>query len=727
ILTVDNLVSLIDKSSSGLSCAWERNSTAWPISSSVYEDSMSPEEDIAYIKEYLKDRLTILDDYINHPPIIKIGDSYALINEEAHTIFCSLPPGADTVQEVSWECWPGAEVYMELLSLGEIGLYKDDFSEYSGIMANGRNTGEITIYIDNPRKDVEYPELNLLEEKVLLNGWALDPESKEGTGVERILVFDGPQTNKENFLGEASYGLSRPDVAQHFGNANYENSGYELCINTFHMENGKHELYIYVCDKNGGYSLEIYPIEVENKNNEADEIKESKTAKLENGGYYDFENFIYHGNWIINDKGTERTYDFWLTTGDVPIAVIDTNNQLINNQDKINAEVKIMYHDSGENNFINENNIDFTGRLGIKIRGKSSQGFPKKQYSIEIVDDEGNDMNVSLLGMPKEADWILGAPYTDKTFMRNMLAFELSNQMGYYAPRTRFVELFLNDREDLIMEGGYEGIYMLTERIKRDDDRVNIQTLDADDTDISGGYILEISSIDRVKENESSFTTERGTTFTNIYPDKKRITAEQKEWISGYINELEKLIYSDDFLDEKEGYAQYLDTGSLINYMIINELFKNRSLFWESTYLYKDRGGKLMVGPVWDFDLSAGKKGLTPEANNTLGWRYEDKLWIEQIFQDKKFVGEFIKKWNYFRQGPISDENIENIIDSNVEFLEDARIRNYKKWDILGKGVWPSCPPIPETYEEEIDTIKSWFFERTEWIDENIDSLLNNK
>jgi len=726
VLTTDNIYGLIDESTKYLFDAQNRNFEKWPITRDVYEDDFNFSQDIDHIKEFVERRLAHLDNYIKHPPIIKIGDTYAMINEESGTIFCSLPPGSDTAQKISWEFEANTNIYVKAFSFGEIGVYKNDYSEYSEILKNGENTNEITIFIDNPKKNEEHPELDILKERIILNGWAVNPEAKEDTGATRILVFSGPIQNKKTFLGEADYGKSRLDVADHFNDLNYEKSGFELYINTFHLENGLHDLYIYAYDKNGDYSLLVHPIEVENKNNEVDEIRESKITKLNNGQYHDFDNFIYHGNLIIENNNNEKTYDLWITTGDVPLMVLNTNDQIINNQSRINAEIQIMYHDSNEKNFINRHNFDFIGRLSIKIRGKSSQGFPKKQYSIEIIDDEGNDLNASLLGMPREADWILAAPYSDKTLMRNVLAFEMSNQMGAYASRTRFVELFINDREDLIIEGGYNGVYVLTERIKRDSNRVNIQKLEPDDVDISGGYLLEISSIDRLKENESFFTTEKGTTFINIYPDNNRITTEQKEWIASYVNELEIIIFSNNFFDEEEGYTKYIDTDSLVNYMIINELFKNRGIFWASTYLHKDKNGKLMVGPIWDFNLSAGKKGTTLEANNTLGWRYEDKLWIDRIFQDESFVSEFINKWKYYRNNSISDENINYIIDQNVRILDDAQIRNFKKWDTLGKGVWPSCPPIPDTYEEEIEKLKNWFFKRTKWIDENIDYLLIN-
>jgi len=721
VLYPENIQVLIDESTGFLSDAYKRDIAKWPFDRDTENGRNSLGHQTDQIKRFIEERLDHLDNYINNPPLIKIGGQYARIDEESKTIFCALPAGSDTVQEISWEFEDDTEIYLEALSFGEIGVYKNDFSKYSEILANGKNTGDITIFIESPKKNEDHPELDVLEEKIRLSGWAVDPKSEEDTGVNRIFVFSGPEKNKETFLGEAVYEIPRTDVAEYFEKPGYRLSGFELYINTFHLENGNHDLHIYAFDDNGDYSLSIFPIEVDNEDNEVDKIMDSENIKLSNGKSYDLVNFIYHGILTIENN---NTYDIWITTSDVPLMVVDTNDQIINNESRISTDVLIMYCDSNEKNFINRQYLDFIGSLSIKIRGKSSQGFPKKQYSVEIIDEMGNDLNVSLLGMPSEADWILAAPYSDKTLMRNALAFEISNQIGAYASRTRFLELFINDREDLIAEGGYKGVYVLTERIKRDNDRVNIQRLELDDIDISGGYILEISSLDRLRANESFFTTDNGTTFINVYPDNNRITTEQKEWIANYINKLETALFSKDFLDEEEGYRKYLDIDSLVCYMLVNELFKNRGIFWASTYFHKDKNGKLMVGPIWDFNLSAGKKGTTPQANNTTGWRYEDKLWIDRIFQDKFFLDEFIGKWKSYRKSSLSDENIGFIIDQNVSILNDAQIRNFKKWDTLGKGVWPSCPPIPGTYEEEIEKLKNWFFERTRWMDENIDFLM---
>ena len=141
----------------------------------------------------------------------------------------------------------------------------------------------------------------------------------------------------------------------------------------------------------------------------------------------------------------------------------------------------------GNINSVNDAFNDYNGKISIEYRGSSSQSFPKKPYALETQDSIGNNNNVSLLGMPVENDWILYAPYTDKSLMRNFLTFDLGRKMRNYSPRTVYCELVVN--------GDYKGIYILMEKIKRDNDRVDIAKLDSNDVagdSLTGGYIIKV-------------------------------------------------------------------------------------------------------------------------------------------------------------------------------------------------------------------------------------------
>jgi spore coat protein CotH len=713
--------SLIDKNSIPLSEAWSRNFKQWSGSlPEMYNEEASLNKDTDNIKIFIAERISWLDNYINHPPLIKIGGSYAFIDDENRMIHASLPENSDTLQEISWEFDNQAEIFIEPLSCGKYINFKNDFDEYRELISKGEDNGDITIFIDDIRT------LDGEKEKLKIVGWAINNSCRESTGIEKVLISDGPLKTADNFLGESRYSLKRDDVAEHFSNENYTYSGFDILIDTLYLKNGIHEFYIYAYDKKGNYSVKTAEFEISNKNNEVFILKNTELEKLTNGEKYDFKEFIFHGALTIKSVYGESIYDLFVTTGDIPIVLIDTDQKNIPILDKINADMKIIYFDSCEKNFINRSKIDFKGKIGIRTRGKSTLGYPKKQYAVEVRDEDDNDKNASLLGMPKESDWILSAPYGDKTLIRNALAFEISNQIGLYAPRTKFVEVFLNEIKNPLNNYGYKGLYVLTENIKRNKNRVDIEKLTSDDENlISGGYLLEISTIGRVNPHESYIKTRRGIILINKYPKQERISEKQKEWITNYMNEFEDVLYSEKFNDPEEGYLKYIDIDSFIDFIIINELFKNKDIFEESTFISKERNGKLKLGPVWDFNLSTGNSSPESDAGSNQPERfvYPARRWCNRLFLDPYFVNKYINRWHELRENVLSDENIENIIDSLVYDLSESQARNFNRWQILGKGVWPNPEPYSKTHDEEINKLKNWFFARTEWIENNIDSL----
>ena len=152
--------------------------------------------------------------------------------------------------------------------------------------------------------------------------------------------------------------------------------------------------------------------------------------------------------------------------------MIDTYGAEIPDDPRIPAHMGIVNNQSGINHIDDPFN-DYDGNITIERRGNSSQWNDKTPYRFETVDEQGENNNVELLGMPQENDWVLYAPWQDKTMIRNVLIYKLSNQLGRYASRTRFVELFLNNE--------YKGVYVLMEKIKRDNERISISKLEPDE------------------------------------------------------------------------------------------------------------------------------------------------------------------------------------------------------------------------------------------------------
>lgn len=224
----------------------------------------------------------------------------------------------------------------------------------------------------------------------------------------------------------------------------------------------------------------------------------------------------------------------------LPLFIIDTKGVSIVDEPKITAELKIIYHQNEYNHPGDTANI-YHGNIGIEVRGKYSASLPQKPYGLETRDSLGNNFNVPLFHMPAENDWILLANYNDKTFMRNSLSFELFRKMGHYAPRTQFSEVIVNNI--------YQGIYVFTEKIKRDQGRVNISKLNNTDNDgdeLTGGYIFKVDYYDNFNSWLSKYSPighyDKDVHFVYHYPEPEEITPAQKNYISNFVNEFEAIL-----------------------------------------------------------------------------------------------------------------------------------------------------------------------------------------
>ena len=241
------------------------------------------------------------------------------------------------------------------------------------------------------------------------------------------------------------------------------------------------------------------------------------------------------------------------TQSNLPIVIIETYGQNIPDEPKITVDMGIIFNGPGEINYLTDPFNDYDGIVGIEKRGSSSQWFfPKDQYAFETRDAEGNNLNVSLLGLPAENDWILHAPYSDKSLMRNVLTYKWANEMGAYAPRTVFCEVILN--------GDYQGVYVLMEKIKRDENRVDIAEMDENDLagdSLTGGYIIKIDKNEGAGNAgwESEFPPYPGAWqevyYQYHYPKPENIKYQQKQYIQQFVNNFETVMNSSNFNDRK--------------------------------------------------------------------------------------------------------------------------------------------------------------------------------
>ena len=410
-------------------------------------------------------------------------------------------------------------------------------------------------------------------------------------------------------------------------------------------------------------------------------------------------------------------------TSNLPILMIDTYGNSIPDEPRIDAYLGIIDNETGLNHVTDDFN-GYNGHITIEKRGNSSQWNDKAPYRFETVDEDGENNNVSLLGMPEENDWVLYAPWQDKSMVRNILTYKLSNDIGRYAPRTKLVELYLND--------GYEGVYVLMEKIKRDGDRVDISKLNPDEIsgdDVTGGYILKFDWF-FTGDNIGGFQSNvDGMTYNYHYPQPSDIVPEQEEYIIDYIDNFENIMSSDNYTDLDTGYPSIMNVESFVDFILLQELAKNVDAYRLSTYIYKNKesvDNRLTAGPVWDFNHGYGNcdYGETWEIDN---WLLEynpeggDQMsfWWERLWQDENFQYKAAERYTELRSTIFSEEHIYSIIDSSVNELGDAVDRNFSKWPILGTYVWPNYY-VFETHEQEVDYLKSWISDRLEWMDSEI-------
>jgi hypothetical protein len=442
------------------------------------------------------------------------------------------------------------------------------------------------------------------------------------------------------------------------------------------------------------------------------------------------------------------------SSSNLPIIVIDTHSAGIPDEPKILADMGIIDNGPGQRNNLTDPFNDYNGKIGIEMRGSTSQTFfPKKPYAFELRDVDNSAISASLLGMPPEEDWVLIATYNDKTLIRDALAYRLARDLGRYGSRTRFVELIF--RNEVLQNGeptfvyDYQGIYMLAEKIKRDNNRVNISKLEPTELsgdDVTGGYILKIDkssgnsgagfiSAHPPKGRSGSQAIE----FQYQYPSYDEIANEQKAYIQNYVRKFEDVLASTTFDDKVNGYAKYIDVDSFIDFLIVNEVSRNVDGYRLSTFLYKDKesdGGKLTMGPVWDFNLAFGNANYCSGANIS-GWAYDFNsvcdtdfwlvpFWWQRLLSDRNFKNKLGLRWQELRAGKLQNSVIFAYIDSLSDVLKaEATQRNFTRWPVLGQYVWPN-EYVGTSYESEIGWMKNWINSRMLWLDTKMPHVITS-
>ncbi len=422
-----------------------------------------------------------------------------------------------------------------------------------------------------------------------------------------------------------------------------------------------------------------------------------------------------------------------LESSNLPIIIVDTDGVAILDEPKIMARMRAIDNGPGTRNSVTDTPSAYDGLVGIEFRGSSSLAlFPKKSYALETRNADESNRNVPLLGLPTENDWVLHGPYSDKSLIRNVVAFRLARSTGHYASRWRFVELVVN--------GNYEGVYVLLERVKRDNDRIDIATIEPTDVSgdaLTGGYILKIDKTDGAEiggwySSYASPTDETRFPFYQYhYPRPSEISPEQEAYIQGVIERLENVMAADQFDDPDTGYPAVFHVRALIDYILVTEVTNNVDGYRLSTFFFKDRDsvdGRIVTGPLWDYNIAFGNANYF-DGGSTTGFRllfevpsidpFHAPFWWTRFLDDPVFVNDMNTRWRELRAGPLATDTIMAFVDSTVALLSESNLRNFQRWPVLDAWIWPNVV-VQGSFSREVDYLKSWLSDRLTWLDDNL-------
>lgn len=477
------------------------------------------------------------------------------------------------------------------------------------------------------------------------------------------------------------------------------------------------------------------------------------------------------GYWAKIISGTALLASFsFAQTYDLPIIFVDTKQKCLdkNVTEKIPATMRVL---DGKTNNVADSAKGTLYDIGIKVRGQSSAMFPKPGYSVEVRDDKGEGMDVSMFGLPPADDWVLHGPYVDKSMLRNALAYWLFRQAGRYAPRTKHFDLYIN--------GVYRGVYVMVEKIKRGKYRVNVSKLKETDIagdSLTGGYIW---AFDKVGTNTGGggsnnqggiqaegFNTSDGLNVILHYPKKANIQKEQEEYLKKYLNDLEALFKNG---KNGDGFDKYVDLGSAVDYVLHQEITNNGDSYWCSFFLHKPKDktkngvfteGKVTLGPPWDFNLAMSNGGMMGFGGSGNSWQIESSSksgnggmwgmgggsliapkWLTGMWKRNDYQSELKKRWAELRSGVWHTKVMDAYLDSMKTYLTKAAERNFKRWPNLGKNSGQNDPdPEPmkycnsssggmgmgmggnnaDTWEGEVEHLRKKMKERMQWMDQQL-------
>lgn len=429
--------------------------------------------------------------------------------------------------------------------------------------------------------------------------------------------------------------------------------------------------------------------------------------------------YVYHQH--LEDNPDEKKCFGKDNCSHLPIVNIITNNQEIpvkNTEKLIDYIIGDVYvYDNGDLvNYLKQDDYEkYSAR--IRYRGRSSLHFDKKGFSIKFVNNKNEKVNKPFLGMPSDSEWALHGPFIDKSLIRNYMWYNIGQEIMGNAPKTRFIELYL--------DGDYQGLYVAIESVSQSEkSRVKVESINKDS--IATSYLIQL---DTDKGNDITYIDSFSKyTYKLIsplyltikYPSEEDLTYKVRKYIYDDFLEFEKMLYSYDYKD----YSKYIDVDSFVDYFIINEFTQNYDAGYLSTYIYKDVAGKYKMY-IWDFNSANNNYRIDFLEEGTQRFEFDKSLWFSMLLKDSKFVDRIIGRYRELRGSYLSDEYLNNYIDSIVLYLGNSIDRNYLKWGwTLEPGYNQySTNYMPVSHEDAVNHLKDSIQKRAIWMDDNIVTL----
>lgn len=439
-------------------------------------------------------------------------------------------------------------------------------------------------------------------------------------------------------------------------------------------------------------------------------------------------------------------------TSHLPLIIIDTGGQEIVNYKSYNSDTDAFEEPEGVDPYCaitlsvidNENHVNTLSdirsveTLGkIKVRGNSSssKSLPKYQYTVKLLDENGDNSDVSLLDMGAENSWILSPTVRDLSYIRNYLTYNIAGQLEPYQPDLRYCEVLFKKGEQY----EYVGLYMLCEPVEVSENRVNISK-DVSKYDLGQGYLLKK---DRFEDsaltlytwatNEGYYYEDNGeqlvgSFFMLRYPSEEKVTQEGLDRITAEISEIEQLLYRDELRDYSL-IEQKLDIDSFVDYMIFNEFFASYDAGQHSTYMYKSADGKLTMGPYWDFDGAMDNSHLS--MTNTHYMVLPLRPWFNCLVKMEQFVEKTEKRYNLLRENLLNEDYIDDFIDNTLDYLGNAVLRDRSAYSDYHNDLATAKEEVTDlsidrnrySVEEEALRIKDFLHEHGDYMDSHMDDL----